>query len=466
MSTSPLLRPAFSTSILRVPPTDAVLASVANTPALRLTSVARTACRLASATTLAFLLAACHQDVKVGEGESAGDPDAALSASGADAPDEPDFDPLDHCTSKPDEDFEGSTYRCEGDLSSTIVFDYYGDPDLGLENLLVCVDWSNFKAVEPGYVLTCMAQTLDLPFGTEGIDVDTCCLEGAPEEAILPLCRIDAAEEICRSSADNLNTLRKQIPLTPKFAETNQQLLNLNLHIAKAITQTDCASTFAKGFVDVGDIDGYTETIDWSPGNNDNPDTGWPWIRNIELNVVSFHIDDTIDSGSACGVKMLTSTLEGSVAPVKLTLDGPLGAGTSGATSGRFSLATEECVTGACSAELRALDLEVPSFSVGAIRLSGLHIQLTTPVRGRMHGTTLRFPARDLEFLAQGSAQAPAGVLVGGLDIGAFLDGRQKRVLLRASGDLLAEIDSDELVITDLWIDSWPVTAQVKAERR
>jgi len=74
---------------------------------------------------LATSLAACHTDVPVSETESAGDPDV----HGADAPDDPDFEPLDFCAGHPGEDFEGSAHHCEGDFSSTIRFDYFGDPD-------------------------------------------------------------------------------------------------------------------------------------------------------------------------------------------------------------------------------------------------------------------------------------------------------------------------------------------------
>ena len=209
--------------------------------------------------------------------------------------------------------------------------------------------------------------------------------------AILPLCRINAAEEICEATSDKLNELRKKIPFLPKLEEINKQLLNLNIHIAKAKTRSDCSSTFAKGFVDVGDIDGYMETIDWTPGNNNDPETGWPWIRDIDLNVTSFHIDDMIDSGSECVVDEFSSFIEGSIAPLSLSLDGPLGHGESSA-SGRFSLAIEACATGGCPAELRALELDVPNFDVGPIQLSELSIRLTQPAHGRI--MTLRCASR------------------------------------------------------------------------
>lgn len=69
-----------------------------------------------TAATLATSLIACHTDIPTENSASAGDPDQILTDSGADTPDDPDFNPLDYCTNKPDEDFEGTIQRCEGDL--------------------------------------------------------------------------------------------------------------------------------------------------------------------------------------------------------------------------------------------------------------------------------------------------------------------------------------------------------------
>jgi len=413
--------------------------------------------------TLAASLIACHTDVDPIPTASAGDPENNLSDSGADAPeDDPDFDPLDHCTSKPDETFGGTIHRCEGDFSSSLVFDYYGDPDLGIESVLVCLDHSDVKVVEPGYVFTCYVSTSEQPFGTEGVDVDTCCLADPPEEAILPLCRIDAAEEICEATSDKLNELRKQIPALPKLAEVNKQLLNLNKHIAQAKSQEDCASTFADGFVEVGDIGDPTETVDWGPGDNSDPETGWPWLRNIDLNVTGFHIDDTVDAETACGgAQKLDSILDGTLAPLILTLDGPVGQGDSTASSGRFTLAMDECSTGACRAELRAIELDIPDFEVGPVQLSGLSVQLAQPAQGHINGTQLRVPGHELALMLQGSARALSDVTIAGLDFSAYLDGRRQHVTVRASEDFVAEIDAGQLVITELQVDTWPITAQV-----
>jgi len=427
----------------------------------------RPAYRLIYAATLTASLTACRPDVTVGESASAGDPSDNLTDSGADAPeDDPDFDPLDYCTPESWANPEGTIHRCEGDFSSTITFDYYGDPDLGIENLLVCVDVSATKVVDPGYVFTCFMQRTDHPFGTEGVDVDACCLTDAPEEAILPLCRIDASEEICEATSDKLNEFRQQIPGLPKYSEIAKQLLNLNLHIANGTTQSDCASTFAAGFVDVGDIDSYMDTVDWTPGDNSDPDTGWRWIRNIDMNVNSFHIDDMIDTESACGVQEFNSILDGALAPLRLTFDGPLGQGKSSASSGRFSLAVDECATGACRAELRSLELDVPNFEVGPIQLSGLSIRLVQPALGHMNGAQLRIPGHELALVVEGSARALSEVSLGGLDLGEYLDGGHQRLTMRASEDFVAELDAEELAITDLQIDTWPVTARATTESR
>jgi len=412
---------------------------------------------------LAASLIACHQDVDTEDTDSAGNPNIILTDSGADAPDDdPDFDPLEHCDSKPDEDFEGTTHRCDGDFSSALRFDYFGDPEIGIDSLLVCIDWSDARPVEPGYIFTCYVQTSDHPFGTEGVDVDTCCLADAPEEAILPLCRYDAAEEICDATSEKLNELRKQIPVLPKLAEINKQLLNLNQHLAQAKSQEDCASTFADGFVEVGDIGGPSETVDWTPGDNNDPETGWPWIRNIDLNVNSFHIDDTVDTGSACGgVQKFDSIRDGTLAPLTLTLDGPVGQGDSTASSGRFTLVMDECRAGACAAELQVLELNFPDFEVGPIQLSGLSVQLAQPAAGHINGAQLRVPGHELSLIIQGSARASQDLSIAGLDVGTYLDGRQQRLTMRAGKDLVAQVEADQLAITDLHVDAWPITARV-----
>jgi len=415
---------------------------------------------------LAAPLAACHTDVSVNETESAGDPKDNLTDSGADAPDDPDFEPLDFCAGHPDEDFEGSAHHCEGDFSSTIRFDYFGDPDLGIDALLVCIDFSEFKEEEPGYVFTCFAQVQDLPFWTEGIDVDACCVEDAPDGAVFPLCRIDAAEEICAASADKLNELRKQIPFLPKFAEIHHQLLNLNEHIATAAMQMSCASELADGFVQAGNINGYMDTVDWAPGDNNDPDTGWPSLRNLDLNVTSFHIDDFVDTGTECGAGGPSSILGGTLAESQLTVEGLLGKGQAIA-NGRFVLAADECAATRCPAELRALEITIPALDLGIVQVSELRARLAQPARGWMKGGELRIPGHALKWIVEGRARAISNLTIGGVDVGSLFDGSPSRISLRASDDLVAAIDSSgQLRIAEHRLDVWPVTARLGPPRR
>lgn len=415
--------------------------------------------------TLALAMAACHADVVAVTGSSVTDAEDLFDEtdSGPDVPTtsvsdsngsggDSGVEPGDFCVLNPDPAFPGMQYACSGDLSTTLVFDYYGDADIPVDTLLPCSDQSDVDPKGPGYLYTCFVES-ELKFGPDAAnnDVEACCVDESPDEAVDAFCRIDAAEEVCVGLAEQLDSLRKQLPVIPKLKTINAQLLNLNEFVAEAGTQTECAKTFAKQFIDTGDIQQSEDTATWQPMSKAqlDPEDGWSWFRNLNVNVGQFALNDSESTGLRCVDADSHGLEEGDLQGGQVEISDGEARTVSGVTSGRVSLRRTLCSAKTCPVELRAFDVTVADFQLGIYGVSEIRARLGAPVKGDLTSSRVRFAGSAFPLAISFKATSRGEVLFGGEPI---------TVELRATGDVVASLTADSRFnIDSLKVANWPI---------
>lgn len=398
------------------------------------------------------LVAACHPDVEHLGTESATDGGNYFDTSGG-SESTGALTPLDFCQHKVDDSFPGNRFVCAGEFSSTLVFDYHGDPEISIKSVIPCITHDEKLGKGDGYVYTCYASVYQQPFGLDvqepyGGDIDACCLADSPQDFVEDFCRIDAGEELCVGAADGLNDLRKKIPVLPKFSELNDQLLNLNEFIAAASQQSECAKTLASKIVEEGSIDGVDEVATWIP---DSPkaldeEDGWPWLRNIRMNITGFSITGVDATDTACVDLVLPEPegcdgLHGSI-----ILTSPLG-DTKAPLTGDVALSAPECASTACPSALRTLVLAVGDIDLGLIALSEVRASLLRDAHGELRGDTIDF--RDARLVLSAVVAAESFGIPAGTHLTTELP--TDRLQLRRTPD--GRVSLDTLTITN-----WPVS--------
>lgn len=414
------------------------------------------------------LAGGCHPDVDVKESGSAtaekdlfGESETNASDSGipttSDGNTEAPVDPQDACELHPTPDFPGVRFECGGTFSGGLVFDYYGDKDIPLHGFLPCQDLSKWYEKEPGYVYTCFASLKDQQFGSQAekadlSEVQACCLEGSPDEAVGPFCRIDAAQDLCVSASDQLNELRKELPLVPKLKEINQQLENLNYFLATSETQSDCAITFAKGLVATGDITKASEGLEWKPAAKWelDSDEGWPWFRKLDVNLNEFILEEMSATTSACLDPALNEPQTGVLADGTVTVADDTARGETRLTGGDFAFRQEFCSGPICDFHLDALRLTAAPFTFAGRHFHAITAELTTPAKGRISGETVRIPGAQVELALRFHVSSDAA-------------GDETHALkLRASGDVTASLSADsQFAVRSLRLANWPVEIEI-----
>jgi len=404
----------------------------------------------------------CHKNVTIQESASATDgtdlfPEDESTSEGSvptTSVGEPkDADPRDYCALHPEPSFPGMNFACSGKMASTFLFDYYGDPDLPINELLVCFDTSDINPKDPGYVYTCYYVLNTSEFGPEGKlpggrDIEACCLRDSPEEAVDAFCRIDAAQDFCAGLSNNLNKLRKEIPLIPKFKEVNDQLLNLNLFLATSEVQTDCASTLAKEFLATGDILKWQDSVGWSARSKMELDSedGWPWFRSPTARVTKFIMDESVATGEAC-VDALMGLEQGELQGGQVDVSESDSTAHARVSSGRFAFRRSACNSDTCAFELQTLELGVDNFALAGVQFSDIHAQLSAPTRGDLTGTTVRLTGPDVQLRMTFKAT------VAGTD-----EGEHITVDMSADGEVTATVTPDgHFSIDSLVLTNWPV---------
>ncbi len=402
---------------------------------------------------LLSLATGCHEPVTVDETNSATNGDGYFGTSTSGAPDEP--APLDFCRHPVEDGFPGVRFVCAGDFSSTLVFDYHGDPEIPINGYVPCVVHDDKVGLGDGYVYTCYASVYEQPFGLDvaepyGGDVEACCRAGSPDEFVEDFCRIDAAEEMCIGAAEGLDDLRSKLPVVPKLYELNQQLLNLNEFIATAPQQGECAFTYATKLVDVDAIDGVTDVATWMPDSPkaDDADEGWPWLRNIRMNITGFHIDESVETGDACVDLVLPEPEICDGLTGSLVLTSPLGS-TKVPLTANLDLSVGDCDGESCPAALHGLAVEVGDLQVGPVSLSSVRAVLRAVATGDAHGDVVAFPRAQIRLglsmvVAAEKLGIPAGTHVD-------LDVHPGELRLTRTADGAVGIDS-------LTLDNWPVS--------
>jgi len=420
-------------------------------------------------TCLAVVLAGgCHPDVDVKESGSAtaekdlfGETETDASDSGipttSDSDATPPIDPQDACELHPTPDFPGVRYECGGSFAGGLVFDYYGAKDIPLHGFLPCQDLSKWYPKEPGYVYTCFASLKEQHFGSQAekaslSEVQACCLEGSPDEAVGPFCRIDAAQDLCVSASDQLNQLRKELPLVPKLKEINQQLENLNYFLAASETQSECAFTFAKGLVATGDITKASDTLDWKPAAKWelDSDDGWPWFRELDVNLNEFILEELSATTSVCLDPALNEPQTGVLADGTATVSDDTARGETSLTGGDFAFRQGLCSGPICDFQLDALRLTAAPFTFAGRHFHEITAELTSPAKGRISGETVRIPGHRVELALRFQVSSEAS----GDEVHALT--------LRANGDVTASLSPDShFAVRSLRLANWPVEIEL-----
>lgn len=77
--------------------------------------------------------------------------------------------------------------------------------------------------------------------------------------------------------------------------------------------RTSCSTTIAAGLLKEGDFKGDSAEVTWHfehPQELD-PGVGWPWFRDLRMNLYGFQIDDIENSGLACNQLDNDALIEG-----------------------------------------------------------------------------------------------------------------------------------------------------------
>ena len=384
--------------------------------------------------------------------------DSGIPTTSVSDTDQP-VNPQETCELHPTPAFPGVRFECGGSFTTTLVFDFYGASDVPLDKLLPCQDLSKESPKQAGYRYTCFAVLKDQEFGAGAEranlrNVEACCIETAPDEAVDPFCRIDAAQDMCVATSDYMNELRKQIPFIPKFKEINDQLENLNEFIASSVGQSDCAKTLAKGFIATGDIETFDETVDWQPTAKVqlDPQDGWPWFRALDLNVNEFALEDKSETDSACLVPALEKPLVGTFAGGKVGVSDGENRTEALLTRGAFSFSKERCNGQSCAFQLETLQLTVTSFSLAGYRFDQISAEMTAPARGTISGESVRIPGQQIELSIHAR--------VSSTDVPS--NGELRTLQLRTSGDMVASLSQDSrFAVESLRLANWPVEIEL-----
>ena len=415
----------------------------------------------------AAVISGCHPDVQVQDSGSATDDNSifdteADDSSSPDGDDTPTtsagdpIDPVDYCQLHPDESFPGMAFACSGEFSLQLAFDYYGDPDVPVHKVVPCFDLSDLYDKDEGYVYTCFSSISEEAFGPTaekagGKHVEACCLRDAPNEAVDPYCRIDAAQDLCVATSDGLNELRDQIPHLLMFKEINQQLLNLNEFLATGDTQSECALNFAKKLIAGGDIKWTGDAVNWLPQSKMalDADEGWPWFREISIGINKFTLDEVAPTGVSCGDVDPVGVVGGGIGGGTVEFSGSVGIASVDVSDGKFSYRPVPCWLEACPFELQALDLRIEDFDLGLFKFRDVEAALSAPVTGTSRGEAVTLEGQHAKFTAT------FRVAMGGTPL---FDDAALTVDLRAHGLTVAQLTGDGLFsIERLELASWPV---------
>jgi hypothetical protein len=428
---------------------------------------------------ICLALSGCHQDVIANSTGSAtddcqyfcndsttetvpstsdGDPtDGGVDPTEGEDPTGGAIDPSDFCRLHPEEDFPGFVHVCSGSVHGGIRFEYFGDPEIPLHSYMFCVDMSappyNLEKPE-GYVYSCTIEAANYEFGPaveqpNGHQIDACCLRDSPVEASSAYCRIDGAEEFCLGATDGLNAFRAELPHLPLLAEINQQLENLNKFLATSDTQTTCAKSTADGLLEAGNFGGNFAKAGWyieHPQELD-PEAGWPWFREIRMNVYGFEINEVVNNGLACNLLEEDALTEGSIREGRMTIAGEMGAAEV-AVSGRFSSRSSDCQLASCESTLETFELQMKDFSVGSLAFSDVSVSLATPAVGLLHGDDLAVQENGMLLTATFRLTAEGRPMLGDVPVSVNLRNREVAHFQRQPDSSLA--------VRQLDVVQWP----------
>lgn len=314
------------------------------------------------------------------------------------------INPLDYCSSHPSNDYEGQLWVCSGSISANFVFDYYGDPSLGLETIMVCIDFTDpdqgSAEKPPGYVYTCFYHLSEYAFGPDikqpnGQQVEACCLRDSPTDAVAAFCTIDLAEESCRGVSDTVIDLYNQFPTGGEYAELSDQIEALSKYLASADTQMSCSAELASELNDP-DVPPAGEG-NWSPENNSD----WSWFRDINFAIPDqgFSITDETNSGEDCSEINFLQPMGGTVTGGNLKAKTFFGNSNAKIKGGSFTFRRAECNLDTCDFKFESFDADIEDFNVGPLKFHDVHASMLTPASGQLNDPLIGFRENEMRFL-------------------------------------------------------------------
>jgi hypothetical protein len=405
------------------------------------------ACAMLSLPLVAIL--ACHEPVlpEITNGATDGSdvfPPGDFGGEESTGEPSPQPHPTDFCTLKPDETAAWERFVCSGEVESSIWFEYHGDPDVPIDSVVLCADFSVFEEKSPSYVYTCAVQMSPKAFGHGAPipyagPVDACCLGETPPDFVEAFCEIDAAEEMCVGLVYALDELRAKIPKVGKGIEVYKQLTELNKFMATNSSLTNCSKELAQ------EILGGVSVPDWSPGAPD-PTEGWPWFRAFDFNVTKLDIEASATTGDLCVDDPPAVTIQCGLAGA-VAIAGPAAVTTTNA-KGAASFGERDCDGDRCELDLVGLDLSLADFSIGSWSFGRIQVALAEPARGRRTGSKWSIPGHNLRLNASFTL---------GDDAQGATSGEVLSVEFTVQGDVTGSIDHGQIVIESLEILSWPL---------
>ena len=203
-------------------------------------------------------------------------------------------------------------------------------------------------------------------------------------------------------------------------------------------------------------INGPGEGLEWDPTAKwqHDSDDGWPWSRELDVNLNEFILDEMIPTTSACLDPALREPQAGVLLGGTVVVSDETARGETRLTGGDVAFRQEPCSGPICDFQLDTLRLAAAPFAFAGHRFHEITAELTTPATGRISGETVRIPGHRIELALRFRVSSDG------------TSGDEVHTLkLRASGDVTASLSPDSrFAVRSLRLATWPVEIELATE--